>query len=191
MFAPAGFDDWHMSGALITGFVAKETMLGSLAATYQNADESACTPEERQLAETYNPMSDADINADLEERFAAGDDKLVTRYGSVAEARAAVDESFRSMCVGLHVGTAEDDSVATSHMSKQLKATLKGTAGDAAPMAAFAFLIFVLTYTPCLATVAEQWRQLGPKLTLAAVGCQLVVAWLLAVAVFQVGRLLW
>ena len=30
VFAPAGFDDWHASAALITGFVAKEVVVGSM-----------------------------------------------------------------------------------------------------------------------------------------------------------------
>ena len=188
VFKPAGFDDWHLAGGLITGFIAKETMLGSLAATYQVGNDAACTPEQKELAETYNPMSDDDINADLAQKI-KDHDPLVAKYKTVKEARAAVDDSFKAMCVGVHLGTAEDDSQATSQMSDQLHSTLKGTAGDAAPIAAFAFLIFVLTYTPCLATVAEQWRQLGPKLTLSAVAGQLCVAWLLATLVFQIGRL--
>ena len=38
VFAPAGFDDWHASAALITGFVAKEVVIGSMSQSY-HADE--------------------------------------------------------------------------------------------------------------------------------------------------------
>lgn len=38
VFAPAGFDDWHASAALITGFVAKEVVAGSMSQSY-HADE--------------------------------------------------------------------------------------------------------------------------------------------------------
>lgn len=38
VFAPAGFDDWHASAALITGFVAKEVVVGSISQSY-HADE--------------------------------------------------------------------------------------------------------------------------------------------------------
>ncbi|WHP19574.1 hypothetical protein [Cellulomonas sp. ES6] len=48
----------------------------------------------------------------------------------------------------------------------------------------------MLAYTPCLATVGEQRRLFGTRWTAGAVGVQLAVAWVLAVAVFQVGRLL-
>lgn len=38
VFAPAGFDDWHALAALITGFVAKEVVVGSMSQSY-HADE--------------------------------------------------------------------------------------------------------------------------------------------------------
>ena len=132
VFAPAGFGDWHLAGSLITGFVAKETMLGALAATYTDAD-----------------ISEQDVDA------------------------------------------AQDEGSPTPTMRELTRETFIDSAGSAAaaPVAALAFLIFVLTYTPCLATVAEQWRQLGARRVLAAVGGQLAIAWLLAVSVFQVGRI--
>ncbi|MDX5318192.1 MAG: ferrous iron transporter B, partial [Actinomycetes bacterium] len=56
--------------------------------------------------------------------------------------------------------------------------------------AALAFMVFVLAYTPCVATLAEQRRILGWRVTLAAVGTQLVTAWVLAVVTFQILRVL-
>lgn len=43
VFAPAGFDDWHASAALITGFVAKEVAVGSMSQSYHadGADDTA------------------------------------------------------------------------------------------------------------------------------------------------------
>lgn len=43
VFAPAGFDDWHASAALITGFVAKEVVVGSMSQSYHTdgADDTA------------------------------------------------------------------------------------------------------------------------------------------------------
>ena len=34
VFAPAGFGEWHMTGALMTGFVAKETVVSSIVTSY-------------------------------------------------------------------------------------------------------------------------------------------------------------
>ena len=57
--------------------------------------------------------------------------------------------------------------------------------------AVWAFLVFLLAYTPCVATLAAQRREVGLRWTLFGVGVQLVVAWTMAVAVFQLGRLWW
>lgn len=128
IFTPAGFGDWHMSGALMTGFVAKETVVSSIVAAY-NMDESAA-------------------------------------------------------------GDAEENGSNLGALPGLLTDTFTKTAGEGLQgLAAIAFLVFVLTYTPCLATVAEQARLIGGKRTALAVLVQLVSAWVLAVAVFQIGKL--
>lgn len=55
--------------------------------------------------------------------------------------------------------------------------------------AVLAFLVFLLAYTPCVATLAAQRREVGLRWTLVGVAVQLSIAWTLAVAIFQVGRL--
>jgi ferrous iron transport protein B len=121
VFAPAGFDEWQTTGALMVGFVAKEAVVSSWAQTYATA-ESGTTTGPRTLAD---------------------------------ELRAAFDHS---------------------------------SGGEPLP-AVWAFLVFVLAYTPCVATLAAQKREIGLRWTLLGISVQLSVAWLLAVAVFQVGRL--
>ncbi len=87
----------------------------------------------------------------------------------------------------------DGDAAATSPdgaLGDKLRATLDASSGGYPTAAALAFLIFVLAYTPCLATVAEQKRVFGARWAVSAVGVQLVLAWLMAVGVFQLGRLL-
>lgn len=57
--------------------------------------------------------------------------------------------------------------------------------------AALAFMVFLMAYTPCVATLAAQWREIGGRWTLFGIALQLAVAWGLAVLVFQVGSLWW
>ena len=57
--------------------------------------------------------------------------------------------------------------------------------------AALAFMVFLLGYTPCVATLAAQVREIGLRWTGFGIALQLVVAWSLAVAVFQLGSLWW
>lgn len=122
-FGPAGFDDWHFSAALITGFVAKEVAVGALAQSYAVADDAV----------------------------------------------------------------ADNGSGSSGELGEHLRATLEASSGGHAAAAALAFMVFVLGYTPCLATASEQWRRFGGAWTLRMVGMQLGVAWLMAVTVFQVG----
>jgi ferrous iron transport protein B len=51
----------------------------------------------------------------------------------------------------------------------------------------WAFLVFLLAYTPCVATLAAQRREIGMRWTVFGVAMQLSVAWVAAVAIFQIG----
>jgi len=57
------------------------------------------------------------------------------------------------------------------------------------PAAAFAFLTFVLLYTPCVATVSAIRQELGWRWAATSAIYQTVVAWAAAVVVYQLGRL--
>jgi ferrous iron transport protein B len=59
------------------------------------------------------------------------------------------------------------------------------------PLIGYAFMIFVLVYTPCLATVAAIRRETGSwRWTAFAVGYALCLAWFLAFVIYQGGMLL-
>jgi ferrous iron transport protein B len=121
VFAPAGFADWHTTGALITGFVAKEVVISSWAQNY-----------------------------------AVSSDNQKTQQAS---------------------------------LGKLLKKDFQKSSGGATYPAIWAFLIFLTAYTPCVATVGAQKREFGTRWALIGVGMQLAIAWVLAVAIFQVCRL--
>ncbi|WP_297751319.1 ferrous iron transport protein B [uncultured Tessaracoccus sp.] len=122
VFEPAGFGTWETTGALVTGFVAKEAVISTWAQTYAVDD-----PEE------------------------TGDDAALA---------AKINQAFEA-----------------------------SSGGHKIP-AVWAFLVFLLAYTPCMAVLAAQLREIGWKWTLFGVGTQLAGAWLLAVAVFQIGSLI-
>jgi ferrous iron transport protein B len=59
------------------------------------------------------------------------------------------------------------------------------------PLSSFSFMVFVLLYVPCLATVATIRKEAGSaKWTYFSVGYALVIAYLLSLVIYQVGRLL-
>ena len=77
------------------------------------------------------------------------------------------------------------------HLGEQIHAAFVSSSGGHPIPAVIAFLVFLLAYTPCVATLAAQKREIGIRWTLFGIGLQLVIAWLSAVAVFQIGRLFW
>ena len=74
-------------------------------------------------------------------------------------------------------------------LGERIMADFTESSGGHPIPAALAFMIFLLAYTPCVATLAAQWREIGGRWTVFGVVLQLAIAWGLAVAVFQVGRL--
>ena len=121
VFKPAGFGTWETTGALVTGFVAKEAVISTWAQTYAVDD-----PEE------------------------GGDDAALA---------AKINQAFE-----------------------------ESSGGHKIP-AVWAFLVFLLAYTPCMAVLAAQLREIGWKWTLFGLATQLTGAWVMAVAVFQIGSL--
>ncbi len=92
----------------------------------------------------------------------------------------------------LEDASAEDDSQASDEVAlgEAIRADFETSSGGHTNAAILAFMAFLLAYTPCVATLAAQKREIGLRWALFGIGMQLVVAWSLAVLVFQVGRLL-
>jgi ferrous iron transport protein B len=64
-------------------------------------------------------------------------------------------------------------------------------AGLITPLQALSFMTFVLLYTPCLGTVAAQLQESKSRnFAMLSLGWSLLLAWLMALVVFQGGRLL-
>lgn len=74
-----------------------------------------------------------------------------------------------------------------SALGTMIKADFEQSSGGHTTAAVWAFLVFLLAYTPCVATVAAQRREIGLRWSLFGVALQLSLAWILAVAIFQIG----
>lgn len=102
-------------------------------------------------------------------------------------AKEAVISSWAQTYATAEPAEGEDPGAFGDHL---MQAFEQSSGGHTLP-AVLAFMVFLLAYTPCVATLAAQRREIGLKWTIFGVGIQLVTAWLAAVAVFQVGRLFW
>lgn len=167
VFAPLGFGSWETSGALLTGFVAKEVVVSTLAQTY-----AVVEPEEE--AET------------LPTTF--GEDLLSIVGGLVS----AIGDALRVLpqIIGIPMGVSADEEEAPEGLAAALQAGFEASSGGHGALAALAFLVFVLLYTPCMTAVAAARHEFGSRWMWVSIVGQFAVAWLAALLVFQVGRLL-
>ena len=83
-----------------------------------------------------------------------------------------------------------DPFTTPKQVSAALRTDVRDASGGHPGPAAWAFLVFLLAYTPCLATLTTQRREIRLRWTLVGLALQLSVAWTLAVSVFQIGRVL-
>ena len=86
---------------------------------------------------------------------------------------------------------AEPSGNQAGDLGAKIKQSFDHSSGGHPLPAVMAFLVFLLAYTPCVATLAAQKREIGLRWTLFGIAVQLSIAWLAAVAVFQVGKLIW
>lgn len=166
VFAPLGFGRWETSGALVTGLIAKEVVVGTLAQVYGGAEDGAPVEEEP-----------ATFSEDL-----AG---IVGGFG------AAVSDALRALpgIVGIDLAQDEEEAVAEGLAASIRTGFAASSAGHSAA-AALAFLVFVLLYTPCVAALAANRHEFGASWMLVSLLGQFAIAWLAALIVFQGGVLL-
>lgn len=164
VFAPLGFGSWQASGSLITGFVAKEVVVATMAQVYRVELPAAETPPTTLLEDAL---------------FA------VTSFG-----QATVD-TFRSLplIIGIDLFGAEEEAAPTALMHA-VQHSFDQSSGGYGALAGLAFMVFVLLYTPCMAAVAASKHEFGVKWMWFSVVGQFLVAWLVALIVFQGGKLL-
>ncbi|OFR40692.1 ferrous iron transport protein B [Corynebacterium sp. HMSC077D03] len=88
------------------------------------------------------------------------------------------------------VTDAAPEEQASSPLSEKVRADFAAASDGNTNAAVWAYMLFLLAYTPCVATLAAQKREIGWRWTLFGFAVQLFTAWALAVAVFQLLRLL-
>jgi ferrous iron transport protein B len=164
VFEPLGFGSWEAGGALITGFVAKEVVVSTMAQVY-----SVDVVEEVQQPTSF--LQDVAY--------------IVTSFF------VAVGDTLRAipLIIGINLFEQEVDEEPTELMSA-IQAGFETSSGGYGALAAFAFMVFVLLYTPCMVTIVAERHELGTRWMWVSIIGQFVIAWLVAFVVFQGGKLI-
>jgi ferrous iron transport protein B len=103
-----------------------------------------------------------------------------------------------NMIPGIHLGEIAffletgDIEENTSSLQTALVASFSASAGsiEAGMVAAVAFTVFVLLYVPCMAAVSAMRQEFGSRWMWTQIFFTFMLAWVAAVLVFQVGKLL-
>lgn len=177
-------ENWPASVGLFTGLFAKEVIVGTVNSLYSTVSEK----------EVAVDSTGAPIESE-EEGF--------NFWGGIGEAFATIPAnlvdalSFGTLTdpMGLNVGDTKDtegmveeleiESSTVIEMKKRF--SVEGdTTGRTGQHAAFAYLLFVLLYLPCLVAVAATIKEVGKALASFQMVYSTILAWVVATLYFQI-----
>ncbi len=162
VFEPLGFGTWEAASSLVSGLIAKEIVVGTMGEIY--------------VPGTEDKKEDApDLTRDLQE--------IGTGFaGAVRDSVINVFSGF-----GISSITAQESSEELEERSPLRKAIRD----QFTPLSAYSFITFVLLYMPCVVVAIAMKTEFGTwKWFGIAFAYQMVLAWGVAFAIYQGGRLL-
>lgn len=158
---PAGFGTWEAAGSLITGLVAKEVVISTMSQIYLGEEQ----------APTVTPAQ------------TLGEDLIGIGVGFIQATGDAAKVFLETLTPGVRLFETPESDGAGFSLAANLKTVFN-------PLSALAFMVFVLLYIPCIATLGAIRAEFGGRWAAFSAVYQITLAWLLAVVVFQVGSAL-
>ncbi len=167
IFEPMGIseENWPASVALFTGLFAKEAIVGTVNSLYATMNVGVAVE-----AVATSSEDGVDIGATITEAFA-----------SVGEGLVGVVSSFDLLGLGLI--TEEKDAISEEIGADT--AVLKHIASYFTVYSAFAYLLFVLMYFPCLAVVGAARQEMGGFYAGVMAVYSTLLAWAVATLFYQ------
>jgi ferrous iron transport protein B len=162
-FAPMGIreDNWQATVGIFTGIFAKEVVVGTLDALYSPEGEQETLTLGEQVTEALAsvPANLADLGSTFTDPLGIGIDEY---------------ESLE--------GAASEQEVATGTIAR-LQSAFDGQLG------AFSYLLFVLLYMPCVATIGVIVKEIGRFWAIFSTVWSIVLAYTAATLCYQLGSL--
>lgn len=161
LLRPLGFGSWENASALLSGFVAKEVVISAMIQVYGVAEAAA-------------PPATIDPAAELQ---ALGSGFVQATIDTIKAAPLILGIDLR----------AQGAEATPPGLAAAVQAGFERSSGGHGALAALAFMLFVLLYTPCMAVVAAERQEFGGRWAAVSSGGQLAAAWLAAFLLFQGG----
>lgn len=167
LVSPLGIEDdnWPATVGIITGLLAKEVVVGSLDALYQNQP----APKIDQTAPPYE-LSTA----------------LNKAVSSIARNFSHI---FSSLTDPIDLNRINSSATATQLQTQSSDTRQKMAQNFGSPTAAYAYLILILLYFPCVATFGAIQKELGWRWALYSGGWSLFLGYSTAVIFYQTATL--
>jgi ferrous iron transport protein B len=168
VFAPLGLreENWPATVGIFSGVFAKEVVVGTLDALYSTMASGDTGPQAPQNAVSLLREAIASVGTNLGELSSNLADPLGMDMGNIGDREAAATAQ------DIHVGTLG-----------QIGHLFDGQLG------AFAYMLFVLLYMPCVATLGAIYKEQGGFWAFFSATWNTVIAWSLAVCVYQSGQI--
>lgn len=193
LFSPFGVteENWPASVGIFTGLLAKEAVVGTLDTLYTALGEEA----EAELRSQTNPRPlswRADMTAEQLPASPAENEETFDLTGTIAEGFATIPDNMAAAMgswldpLGLNIGDVTDEEAAAEAQEVGV-----GTFGAMAERfnggaGAFAYLLFVLLYMPCVAAIAAVRRETTARWTLFVAAWTTGFAYVAATLFYQI-----
>lgn len=170
IFKPMGIseDNWPASVALFTGLFAKEAIVGTVNSLYSTMGE-----DQEIGASSVEDQSTVDIGATITDAFTSVGEGLVGAISSIDL---------------LGLGLINQDHQIIAEEVGANTAVLKHIAAHFTVFSAFAYLLFVLMYFPCLAVIGAARQEMGSFYTGVMAIYSTLLAWSVATLFYQVAE---
>jgi ferrous iron transport protein B len=170
VFAPMGVaqENWPATVGLFTGIFAKEAVVGTLSSLYSQqlaAEQSATGPEAAEEGGEF------DFWVGIGEAFASIPANLVGIFGGLAD-------PLGTSIVSGDEATASQELETPTTVFAMMRSHFTGAS-------AYAYLLFVLIYSPCVAALGVAIKEMGSGLGWFLAGYLTVAAWIVATLVYQ------
>lgn len=174
VFKPMGIeeDNWPAVVGIITGILAKEVVVGTLDTLYATMDQPAAAT----VAETHTAYS---LSAGLSEAVATIPENLSGALHSLTDplGLGAIDNN-----VDNREQTIEEQGVQTATLGAMVE-RFDGKVG------AFAYLLFILLYVPCVAAAGAMIREVGARWATLGMAWSGGLAYAIAVIFYQLATI--
>ncbi|WP_372846602.1 Fe(2+) transporter permease subunit FeoB [Pontiella sp.] len=163
VFRPMGIEDenWPAVVGLFTGIFAKEAVVGTLDSIYAQLDEPEIGAEET-----------------------AGEFEF---WPGIVEAFSAIPAGFSELGANMKDPLGLSGAVGEVHESAggNQYSSMVSHFGEHGKAAAFAYMLFILIYAPCVAALAAIAREIGMRWMFFAVTYLTTLAWIVSTVYFQ------